>query len=65
VIASGAIELYEVTLPEIIDPRRVEGGIPTSVPGVFQESARAILDMAETASSIYLATQRYWRAKER
>jgi hypothetical protein len=42
VVAGGAIYLDEVTYPEILDPRRVEGQhFRVSVPGMFYEGSRA------------------------
>jgi hypothetical protein len=42
VVASRAIDLDEVALPEILNPRGVKGHhLCASVPGMFQESARA------------------------
>jgi hypothetical protein len=39
-IAGTAIDLHEITLSEILDPRRIEGKHGcASVPGMFQESA--------------------------
>jgi hypothetical protein len=33
--AGGAIDLYELAMPEILDPRQVKGCIPVCVPGMF------------------------------
>jgi hypothetical protein len=46
-MTAGAIDLYEVAPPEILDPRRVEGIIPTPP---FLESARKRLRQQPTRS---------------
>jgi hypothetical protein len=34
-MAGGTIDLDQIAMPEVLDPRQVKGCIPVSVPGMF------------------------------